>query len=109
MTWDILIEILKRTGIPLAHYATKNFPKLPYIVYTDYARRFQKANNRIVNEIVSVQVDLFAKSNDEESFGAVKNALDENEIPFEYIKNVELTEKGRDVIIHHIFDCEAVK
>lgn len=100
MTLNGLITVLGDTGIIFFNTHKKSSTNLPYMCYSEYMQSYRKANNRIVDTISHVQVDLYTALNDLSSRSIVKKALNDNEVPFEYHRFDEET------VIHHAFDCE---
>lgn len=100
MTFDGLLKVLGDTGINIFNTHKKSSTKPPYICYSEYMQTYRKANNRIVDTVSHIQVDLYSALTDLTSRNIVKKALNDNEVPFEYRRFDEET------VIHHIFDCE---
>ena len=107
MNTKAYLEALRQTGLPVYHHNTKAMPRMPYMTYTEYGERYAKANNRIDDTIILVQLDLFTDKTDKAAKKTVKEALDTAGVVFTYTMQVENEDNDKDnVYLHHIFDCE---
>lgn len=107
MNLSELVEILRRTGIPIYHYNTKSFPNMPYLTYTEYSEKYSKSDNKIDDVIINVQLDLFTHKEDVNTKKRIRKLLNEASIPFKYLVFVENEEEDNAITyLHHIFDCE---
>lgn len=108
MTITQLKSVLAGTGIPLHHDATKTFPRLPYMVFSEYAEKYQKADDHIDDVIMSIQVDLYEPV-DGNYHKNIRAALDAARAAFETQRLVETNANGKNgisVVAHWVFDCE---
>lgn len=101
---ETLKAALSPLGITLYHaYAVQN-AALPYMVYTEYAEAYRKADNRIDEVITSIQLDYYTKTPHDANKNVIRAALDGAGISFTYRMRHEDDEK----VYHHIFDCEVI-
>lgn len=99
-------ELTKRLNeiCPFRYMWTSESTKLPYGIITDYSEEYTKADNKIDNTIVRVQIDYFTNVAYDVHKQAIKRVLDDMQIPFSYTQMYEADER----VYHHIFDCEVV-
>ena len=99
---DKLYKALKDTGIEVYYsYAVGNVQP-PYICYMEYAEKYLKANNKIADTVIKVQVDYYTITPLDSNTYIIKDALENAGVPFEYT----LVYDSENEVYHHVFDCE---
>lgn len=97
-----LMNALESVGVPVKYAEYRENIPLPYIVWSEYGEEYERADNRILSEIIQVQVDYYTEKQLDDNANVLKYALDEAGIPFE--KSVLIDNDER--IFHHVYDCE---
>ncbi|MCL1999130.1 MAG: hypothetical protein FWG65_10230 [Turicibacter sp.] len=77
-----LYEILQGVGVPVFHYMAVE-SKPTFIVYSEYASRFERASGEIWREIVKVAVTHVSETEFDPTLDDLKRVLLENKIGFE--------------------------
>lgn len=96
-----LYEILSSVGVPTGYASVPKDTQLPYIVYTDYSEYYTKADNRIDNIVINVQVDYYTTKRFDPNKAKIRELLDRAGITFSYQMMFDTEER----VYHHIFDC----
>lgn len=83
MTLTEFKSLLETTGFPVAYMQFKKAPKTPYIVYYNGSSQNFVADNRVYHEAGNVTVELYTDYKDEAAEAKVKQALNDNDLPFD--------------------------
>jgi hypothetical protein len=101
MTLAQLYNLLKATGYPVAYSHFSATPSIPFVTYlVSYSSNFN-ADNKVLQKIDNVQVELYTNKKDLAAESKLENILDNNEIPYDstesFIESEGLFQKNYEV------------
>lgn len=85
------------------HYEAYN-AKAPYIVWHEYRKNIEYADNKKCGGFWRVQVDCFVKDEFDTCIHTLTSAFETAEIPYKHLVYFERDTK----LVHHVFDCEVL-
>ena len=86
MTLNELYTILTSTGLPVAYSHFPEKQSLPFVTYVvAYSSNF-KADNKVMQKIENIQVELYTAKKDLVTEELLETALRENSIPWEVVE-----------------------
>lgn len=89
MTLVELKILLDATGYPVAYSHFKDSPpSVPYICYRTQGTENFFADNKIYQEVVPVDIELYTEKKDLTAEGKIRAALQDNEINYEMVPEV---------------------
>jgi len=95
-------EALLKAATPSVHHFEAEKAQPPYIVYSEYRKRYDYADNRPQRGIYRVQVEYYTRNRSDPAGGRIESLLTENGIPFTYMMMYDRELR----LVHHLYDCE---
>jgi hypothetical protein len=105
MTLQEFRDILLAADPTASHYVSDQRPN--YTTWTEFGRKRLIADGHTAETVPKIQVDRFTQIEYDPVADAITQALEDADIPYEYLLDVEKDENGKLLYIHHIWDCEA--
>ena len=75
LTLEAFVQILKNTGLPVAHYQFSGSVKLPCLVYVDKGTNNYNADDTVYQEITNIDIELYAVRRDKKAERKLEAAL----------------------------------
>lgn len=95
MTYAELVATLRATGYPVAFsHFTGGMPARPCIAYVDSFSSNFMADNKVLHEIPNIQIELYTDKKDLIAENAVRDVLNNAELPFDSIGPEWLESEG---------------
>ena len=88
-----LKNILEQLDIPIAYSHFNTATKLPYLVFYEVSSDNVFADNKVYQECISVEIELYTQYKDTTLESRLKTLLNDNEIPFEKIVETYISEE----------------
>ena len=67
VTLEEFVQVLKSSGLPVAHYQFSGSANLPCLVYVDKGTDNYNADDRIYQEITNIDIELYAARRDKKA------------------------------------------
>lgn len=98
MTLIELKTILDATGYPVAYSHFKESPpSIPFITYLEFDSNNFHADNRILQKVRNINIELYTEKKDLQAEMALESLLDANDLPYQttetYIESEQLFQK----------------
>lgn len=86
MSLSEFVSLLETTGYRVAFEAfpEENAPEMPFITYYTPNTENSFADNKVLLEVMEIEVSLWTNKKDETAETLVKQVLNNNEIPWDY-------------------------
>ncbi len=101
MTLAELYQILKTTGYPVTYSHFNESPAVPYITYLVAYSSNTFADNKVLQKVDNVQIELYTSKKDLTAEGRLETILDNYELPYDttetYIESEGLFQKIYEV------------
>lgn len=89
MTLVELKQLLEQTGYPVTYsHFNDGAPSVPYICYQTQGTENFYADNKIYQEVIPVDIELYTERKDLTAENKVKAALQEKEINYEMVPEI---------------------
>lgn len=97
MKYKLLLEALKRTGLPVAYYRFKTAQKPPFIVYMGNGQNTFSADNTFYWSENEYQIEYYFTEKNEDDEAAIEAAL--LGAGYQYIKSEDVYIQSEDVFV----------
>lgn len=75
LTLEEFVQVLRSTGLPVAHYKFMGNVKLPCLVYVDKGTENFNADDTVYQEITNIDIELYAVRRDKKTERRLEAAL----------------------------------